>query len=158
MTNAHIGYSVYIDDAHPTTNDASGFEALTWVKVNGLIQGPQLGIEHSGIDIPDLTTGFTSAVKGMGVGTTTQMTFRKVASDTGQGTLRTQAESAAGVLSVKLVRGTGAANAPATGDYVEYGQGFAHSFVPNQPTETSYEGFTVSFRLNDTPVIATEPA
>lgn len=157
MTQNHIGYSVYISDAAPATNDDTGFEALTWTLVNGLVQGPQLGFEHDQIAIPDLTTGIEDSVKGMGRGTDTQMQFRTVASDTGQGTLRTQAEDDDGTLSVKLVRGTGTNNAPQSGDYVEYSQGYAHSFIPNQPTGTSYEGFTVSFRATDKPVIATEP-
>lgn len=158
MTQNHIGYSVYVSANLPATNNAAGFEALSWTLVNGLVQGPQLGFEHDQIAIPDLTSGIEDSVKGMGRGTDTQMQFRTVASDTGQGTLRTQAEDDDGALSVKLVRGTGTNNAPATGDYVEYAQGYAHSFMPNQPTGTSYEGFTVSFRGTQLPVVATEPA
>lgn len=158
MTQNHIGYSVYVATAVPTTNDSTGFEALTWVKVNGLVQGPQLGYEHDQIAIPDLTTGFEDSVKGMGRGTDTQMQFRTVASDTGQGNVRTQATDDDGTASVKLVRGTGTDNAPAEGDYVEYAQGYLHSFLPNQPTGSSYEGFTVSFRSTNKPVVATEPA
>lgn len=157
MTDNHIGKTIYIATAVPTTNDNAGFEALTWVKASGVITTPQLGVTHSMIDVPDLQSGFTSAVKGAGQGVDTTATFRNVDSDTGQATLKTAAESQAGVLSVKIVTGSGVDNAPVAGDPVEYAQGIAHSYQPNQGDNSSYEGFSVGFRQNDFTVVSTQP-
>lgn len=154
----HIGSSIYISTTLPATNDAAGFEALTWTEVNGLVQLPQLGFTHSMIDIPDLKTGKDSAVKGAGRGVDTQMMFREVASDTGQTSLKTQGDDEDGVLAIKIGEGSGTGAALTTGDPVQYAQGIVHSYLPNQGNSTSYEGFSVSFRQNEVTVVATEPA
>jgi hypothetical protein len=158
MTQNHIGKTLYVATAHPATNNASGFEALTWVQVKGPITLPQLGVTHSMTDIPDLATGFTSAVKGAAQGVDTTMTFRTVSGDTGQA----QAVDNDGALSVKIVTGSGADSgdgpAPVTGDAVEYAQGIAHSYQPNQADNSSYEGFQVGFRQNGFTVPGTQPA
>lgn len=157
MTDNHIGKTIYVAKAHPATNDTTGFEAITWVKANGLITLPQLGVSHSMTDIPDLQTGFTSAVKGAAQGVDTTMTFRNVDGDTGQADLKSQAEDKDGVLSIKIVKGSGTDNAPVAGDPVEYAQGIAHSYQPNQGDNSSYEGFQVGFRQNDFTVTGTQP-
>lgn len=158
FTDSHIGATIYISTTLPATNDASGFEALTWTQVNGLIQEPQLGKTDNIIDVPDLTTGFDSAVKGSGAGSDSAMQFRDVASDTGQAALIAAARSYPGSLAVKIGYGTGAANALTTGDDVVYAQGIAHSYMPNQGTSSSFKGFEVGFRLNAVSVSDAEPA
>ncbi|KGM50665.1 hypothetical protein [Pseudooceanicola atlanticus] len=158
MTNNSIGTSLYIATAAPATNDKAGYEALTWVQVNGLIQGFQFGISHAMIDIPDLLTGFTTAVKGAATGTDSQAQFRQVPSDTGQGTVLAQANDNDGIVSIKMGVGSGTGGALAEGDPVVYAQGVLHSYLPNQPTTTSFEGFSASFRTNDFAVIDVEPA
>jgi len=158
MTENNIGKTLYIATAVPANNDADGFEALSWVKVNGVQSLPQLGISHSMIDVPDLQSGFTSSLKGAATGVDTTMTFRTVDSDTGQANLEAQAVDQSGLLSVKLVKGSGAAQAPAAGDPVEYAQGIAHSFQPNQGDNSTFEGFQVGFKQNDFTVIGTEPS
>lgn len=157
MTDNFIGRTIYMADAAPATNDDTGFEALTWVKVNGVITLPQLGVTHSMIDVPDLQTGFTSAVKGAGQGVDTTATFRNVPSDTGQDNLKTAANSQDGIISFKIVDGSGTDNAPASGDPVEYATGIAHSYQPNQGDNSNYEGFSVGFRQNAPTVTGTEP-
>ncbi|PHR93489.1 MAG: hypothetical protein COA78_32830 [Blastopirellula sp.] len=157
-TDTHIGQFLYIATALPATNNTAGFDTLTWVLVGGLQTLPQLGVSHSITDIEDLTSGFTSGAKGAAKGVDTSMTFREVASDTGQDNLKTVAESQGGLLSVKIVTGSGTDNAPVTGDPVEYAQGIAHSYQPNQGSLSSNEGFTASFRQNDFTVKGTEPA
>lgn len=157
-TRNHIGKTIYVSAALPATNDATGFEALSWTKAAGVQQLPQLGITHAMTEVPDLESGFTKAVKGAGVGRDSEMTFRTVASDSGQGIIKTAAEGDEGVLSVKIVRGSGASNAPVTGDPVQYAQGIAHSYVENQGNDTNHEGFTAGFRQNEPTIDATEPA
>jgi len=158
MTQNFIGQTLYVAEAYPTTNTSAAFESLEWVKVNGLITLPQLGLTHSMIDVPDLQTGFTSAVKGAGQGVDTTATFRNVATDAGQEDVKNSADSQAGILSIKIVDGSGVAQAPVTGDPVLYAQGIAHSHQPNQGDNASYEGFTVGFRQNAPTIAATEPA
>lgn len=154
-----IGYRVYYSTTLPATNDASGFEALSWSATVGLVQAPQFGASHEGIDIPDLLTGFTRSVKGAATGNDTQMMFHTEDGTTGHDDLRTQAEGEAGDIALKLVKdGTGSGGAPATGDAVEYAQGYLHSFVRNQATTSAYEGFSVNFRQNDFTVEDTEPS
>jgi hypothetical protein len=157
-TKSYIGKSLYVSAGLPATNDAAGFQALTWTKVNGLQTLPQVGVSHAAIDVPDLETGFTIGLKGAGTGVDTQMSFRIVASDTGQGLLKTASDGVSGIMSVKIVRATTPGSAPVQGDPVEYAQGFVHSYAEVQGTDTAHEGFTVNFRQNAPSVKATEPA
>ena len=162
MTANHIGATLWVAQAAPATNDTTGFEALTWVQVKGIQTLPVLGVSHSGIDVPDLATGFTASVKGAAAGRDSTLSYRRIAADAGQIDVEEQAVDADGIGSVKLAYGSGAvgADGPAveTGDRVIYAQGYFHSFEPNQATDSSYEGATVSFRQNDFTVEGTEPA
>jgi hypothetical protein len=160
MTGSHIGKTIYGASALPATNDAAGFEALTWVKLNGWQTLPQLGVSHSNIDVPDGQTGFTKGIKGAGTGNDSTMTFRDVDDDTGQGNVRTAANAGgdSGVFSVKIVKGSGTANAPVAGDPVQYAQGYLHSYVEIQGDTTTHEGFSVNFKQNDYTIDADEPA
>ena len=160
MSQSQIGKTIYVATALPATNDEPGFDALTWVKVNGLVSVGSLGVSHSNIDVPDLQTGFTQGVKGAGAGNDVSIVFRRVASDTGQGNVKTlgNAGGPAAVGSIKIVRGSGAAQAPATNDPVQYAQGYFHSYAENEASDTSYEGFTVQFKQNAATVDATEDA
>lgn len=160
MTGSHIGKTIYVAEAHPATNDAGGFEALTWVKISGVQTLPQLGVNHNDIPVADLQSGFTSGIKGAGTGNDSTMTFRMVASDAGQTDIRDLANAGGtgGNCSIKIVKGSGASQAPATGDPVQYAQGYAHSYVEIQGDDSSHEGFSVNFRQNALTVDATEPA
>ena len=157
MSRNHLGKTLYVAVGAPTANTDAAFEALTWVKVEGLVTGPQFGYQHATIEIPSLTDGRNTAVKGMGSGMDSVMTFTKVAADAGQIALKGLADGATGVGSVKVVTGSGANNAPVAGDPVQYAQGYFHSYTENQATGDSYEGFSVSLRQNDPHVDAEEP-
>ena len=159
-TGSHIGKTIYVAEAIPATNNAAGFEALTWVKVDGVQTLPQLGVSHADIAIPDLQTGFTAGVKGAGTGNDSTMTFRKVDADAGQEDVRGLADAGGtgGNGSIKIVKGSGANQAPATGDPVQYAQGYLHSYIEIQGDDSTHEGFSVNFRQNDLTVDATEPA
>ena len=158
MTKAHIGKSIYVATAAPATHDAAGFEALSWVKANGVQQLPQLGVTHADIDVQDLESGRTNRLKGDATGQQSQMTFRTVSDDTGQGNIRTAAEGFPGTMSVKIIRGTGTGGAPDTGDDVQYATGYVKDFVENQGSVTTHEGFSVQFQQNGLTINATEPA
>lgn len=158
MTENHIGKTLYVADALPATNDAAGFEALTWVKVNGIQQPPQLGMSHSNIDVPDLESGVTGSIKGAMKGVSSEVQCRDVPDDDGQAKLRTQARDGGGILSVKIVKGSGAENAPQAGDPVEYAQGYVGSYQKIQPNVTTHQGFQVTFQQDKMEVEADEPA
>lgn len=158
MSTTNIGKTLYVAEALPATNTAGGFAALTWVKVNGVQSIGGIGISHSGIDVPDLQTGFTTQVKGAGAGTDSTMTFRNIAADAGQIDVKGLAENKAGLGSIKIVTGSGAAEAPVAGDPVRYAQGFFHGFIPNEDSTTSFDGWSVTFRNNAPAIDATEPA
>lgn len=149
---------LYVASALPAANTSTGFGALTWVKVNGIQVLPKFGMTHNVIDVDDLETGITTGEKGMASGVEATTTVREIAGDAGQTVLRTQALDSAGLTSFKIVRKpSGALNAPATGDKVEYAQGFLHTYEPNNNDGASNVGFTVSFRQNQSTVYATQP-
>lgn len=161
MSTNHIGWTVYFSATLPATNNAAGFEALVWTKVAGIQSIGSRGLAHETIPVPDLQTGFTPVVKGAASGVDTMMTFREVLAgavpEAGQAAIQARAENEAGTCSIKLVQGTGAAQAPVTGDRVAYAQGVVHSFRPREMTTNSHAGFSVTFRNNDLWVEATEP-
>lgn len=161
MTRNNLGKTLFVAQALPATNDDAGFEALTWVQVKGLQVLPQLGISHADIEVPDLATGFTKTLKGAASGVESTMAFRNVANDAGQEDVEEQAVDAQGLISVKIVTGSGADTgdgpAPAAGDPVQYAQGTCKNYQEIQGDTTSHEGFTVAFRQNDFTVNAVEP-
>jgi hypothetical protein len=159
-TRNNIGKSIYFSTTLPATNDAAGFEALTWVELEHPVTLPQMGVTNSNIDVPDLKTGFTSGVKGSGSGLDTQGSCRIEGSElaTGQAAFKTLCDSVGGVCAIKIGTGSGTANALAAGDPVEYAQGYVHSYQENQATNDSYEGFVYSFKQNALSVKDEEPA
>ena len=157
MTKTHIGKQVFAAAGIPATNDDTGFEALTWVRVNGFVGGFQLGFAANNVDIPDLAEGITLGAKGMRSGNDSTASFRNVASDTGQTNVKGYANDASSAHSVKIIS-AGVSVAAATGDAVQYAQGYFHSFLENEIEEGGYEGFSVNFKQNAAAVNGTEPA
>lgn len=158
-TGSHIGKQVFFSTALPATNTAAGFEALTWVPVEGFQGGAQFGFDNADIDVPDLKTGITQRIKGMGTGAASTLSFRRVASDTtGQGGLKALADGVGTVGSIKVVKGSGAGGAIVTGDPVQYAQGYYKSHMLIEASGTSHEGFTCVFQQNAPHVDATQPA
>lgn len=161
MTDTHIGKTIYIATEVPSGNSDSDFAALTWVLAKGVQVLPKLGTTHEEVDIDDLGTGFSQGKKGKGKGVTSTMTFRHVEGDSGQQTLIDKAEDQEGLISVMIVKGSGAMTAhgpaPQQGDPVEYAKGFVHSHEPMEGNSTTHEGFSVSFRQNDKTVRAAYP-
>lgn len=150
---------LYVAQALPATNDNTGFEALTWVKVNGIQVLPKFAIAHNDIEVEDLESGFTKGEKGAAAGVGSPITVREISADAGQIDLKEQAADSDGHLSCKIVRKpSGAGNTPASGDVVEYAQGYVGSFTPNDQNVSTHTGFAVTFRQNEPTVEATEPA
>jgi len=156
-TRTHIGKQVWIATSIPATNDDTGFEALSWTRVNGFTGGLQLGFEAENIDIPDIGSGITLGAKGMRTGAESEMSFRRIADDSGQTSLKAQADGVASAGSVKVIS-AGVDVAAEPGDRVQYAQGYFHSFMEMEISEDGYEGFTVSFKQNRPTVDDVEPA
>jgi len=156
----YIGDILYVAKALPAANTTTAFEALTWVKVAGIQMLPKFGLTHNVIDVDDLETGITTGEKGMASGVEATVTVREIVGDAGQQDLIDQALDSAGTASFKIVRkpsGAGTPPVPATGDKVEYAQGFIHSYQPNDNNGQSNTGFTVTFRQNMVTVYGTQP-
>lgn len=161
----NIGATLWVANALPATNDAAGFEALTWTQVSVLVEEPQFGRAAEMTDAPNLSTGFTGAIKGAGSGAESEIIVRydAAATQTGYDLLKTVAQSLNGSCSLKIGYGSGAFDeitgpALVSGDEVIYAQGVAGSYLRNKGTTTSYKGYTVSFRQNADEVEATQPA
>ena len=157
MTKTHIGKQVFAAAGIPATNDDTGFEAMTWVRVNGFVGGFQLGFAANNVDIPDIAEGITLGAKGMRSGNDSTASFRNVASDTGQTNVKGYADDATSAHSLKIISAAAGVDAE-TGDAVQYAQGYFHSFLENEIAEGGYEGFAVNFKQNAATVNGTEPA
>jgi hypothetical protein len=158
-TRNNIGKTIYFSATLPATNDAAGFEALTWLELEHPQTLPQFGVSHANIDVADLKSGLTKGVKGAASGVDSQGSCRIEASAlaTNQATFKALCESAGGNVAIKIGTGSGASAALASGDPVVYAQGYVHSYQENQATDSSHEGFTYSFKQNELEIIDTEP-
>ena len=153
MSSNHIGKRVWFSPALPATNDAAGFEALNWTEIGIYQGGARFGFEHEDIDVPNLTTGLTPKLKGMGAGQASTLSFADAASFTSaRGDLKALADGTGTVGSIRIARNT------TSGTPVAYCQGYYKSFVEMEESGTSHEGFTVTFQQNAPHVIATIPA
>lgn len=156
----NLGKSIFFSATLPATHTAAGFVALTWLELENPQTLPQFGISHGNIDVPALKTGFTSGVKGAASGVDTQGSCSISSSTltTNQLAFKAICESNSGLIALKIGTGTGAGGALVSANVVEYAQGYVHSYQENQPTETTFEGFTYSFKQNVGPSIkATQP-
>ena len=153
----YIGATLYVSAALPATNDAAGFEALTWTEVGGVTQLPSFGFTYSLITADQLKSGITDKVKGMGVGKASTMACELVDADAGQAIIRTLSRGTAGNGSVKIGFGTGVDNALVTGDEVEYAQGIVHGYEAVDATGSASRGFTTTFDQTFVEVNDAEP-
>ncbi len=153
----YIGSTLYASAALPATNNAAGFEALTWTKVEKNTTLPTFGFTHTLITADPLESGVTEKVKGMGVGQASDVACELVDADAGQAILRTSARDNEGNMSFKIGFGSGADNALVTGDEVIYAQGINHSYRDVEGNGTTSRGFTSTFDQTLVEVNATEP-
>ena len=148
MSTSDIGTAVAIATGAPATQDKAGFEALTWVVINGIQEAPTFGTTHADIDVVDLGTGFTTGLKGAETGVADSLMFREVVSDAGQAAVLAAAR-ARGEYSLRTID-------PTTTVYT-YASGIVKDYVPNKTKTNSFAGASVTFRPNAVPVITTEP-
>jgi hypothetical protein len=159
-TNNQLRKVLYIAVGLPDTNDAAGFEEMTWLKVPGFTGGLQFGYTNADVTIPDIETGQNTVIKGAGTGASSTLNFRKVGTDAGVTALRGLAATASqGFASVKVVeRPSGSGGEPDEGDLVQYAQGVFKDLTENPIEDSGYEGFSVVFQQNAEHVEDEEPA
>lgn len=148
MSTSDITTTLWIADGLPATFDKAGYEALTWTQVKGIVSIGTVGTTTSPIDVPDLETGFTKAVKGGRAGTVTAVAMREIKTDAGQAAAKAAAIEAQSVeYSFKILE-------PSSGGDVEYVSGIAYDWQRNERSTTSYAGFTFNIRGNYNSVVA----
>lgn len=152
----HIGASLYVATSLPATNDTAGFEALSWVKLDGPVQYPQFGTTHADVQVPNAETGFDKMGKGAASGQATSFACQISDGENGHSEVKALADGRPGEGSLKIAYGD--AGTVEAGDDVEYAAGVFKDFVRNQGDSTTHRGFTSGFTQNDFTVEGTEPA
>ncbi|AZV00276.1 hypothetical protein [Paracoccus kondratievae] len=139
MTETSIKKTLYISATPPATKNLAGYQALTWIKVTGVVTIGQIGFSHATIEAPDLESGITQTLKGARSGTAGQVAYRRIASDAGQAAVAAANETESEV-AIQIVDPDGATS--------DYWTGIVHSHMDNEASVTSYEGSTFTFVPN----------
>jgi hypothetical protein len=157
VRKAHIGRVLQIALARPATNDNAGFGALTWQTIHDWETLPQFGLAHSDIEVPNGATGFTQSLKGAQTGTATTFSWSTGTTSTGQTNAITAALAAGpgSIVSLRIVETPVLGGTPAATNPMEAATGYLGSLVPNQGSNSSYEGYSVTFRQDAPTVIGT---
>lgn len=144
MSTSLVTSTFWISNSLPATENEAGYEALTWTQVKGIGMAGAPKFAHSLIDVPDLESGITRAVKGMKAGEDTDLNFRFIASDAGQALVDTCDQSTTDC-SVKWVH-------PTAANKTTYAQGVIHSLSMNEFDGENYAGSVFKFRPNTRPM------
>lgn len=147
MSEIHIESTVAIATGTPATFDKAGYEALTWVFVNGMVEAPSFGTTHADIAIPSLATGRTAIRKGASTGQNSSLAFSEVSADPGQAAVLAASLAATGEYSLRLIDADVAV--------AEYCSGIIKDYLPNKPTTSSYTGASANFVPNYDPLVTT---
>lgn len=138
---------LYIATGLPATYDETGYEALTWVQVKGVVDLGAKGGAHATIDVPDLEAARIKKKKGAVTGASVSVTMREIASDAGQTALKAACVSMAATddeYSFYTVDVSG---------NKEFWSGSAHSWQRKAVSLTSFAGFTCVIEM-DTDTVA----
>jgi len=149
MSDIHIASVVQIATGVPATFDKAGYEALTWVTIEGMVEAPSFGSTHADINIPSLATGRTKIFKGADTGVSSSLAWSYVAADAGQAAILAAAQAATGEYSLSVTDPDDV--------NVEYCSGIVKDYLPNKPTTTSFAGASVNFVPNYNSVVTTTP-
>jgi len=139
MSINDIGTTLAIATGLPATFDETGYEALTWVVIGGLVSIGEVGDDHETISIPDLTAGRIRTIKGAATGTTIQVSLFEVPSDAGQAAAELAAKGPGGEYSFRVSDVAGAD---------QYFSGVAMSWKRTERSTGSYAGYTFSVTTN----------
>lgn len=155
---SHIGRVLQIALGRPATIDNAGFGALTWLTIGNWETLPQFGLVHSEIEVPNGASGITQSLKGAQTGVATTFAWSSGATnDAGQAAViaAAQAAGAASIVSLRIVQTPVAGGTPVSPDPMDAATGYLGSLVPNQGSNSSYEGFSVTFRQDAPTVMGT---
>lgn len=157
MSLDNTGAQYFYAEAQPATHDTTGFEALTWVRVNGYTGGHQFGREGSFGEVMDVSTGEMIGYKSSKSGVESEAAFYNVDGDTGQAALRAFSETCQGAGSIKIGYGACDGETLSTGDVVKYATAVFAEGPDNEVGEEN-QGFKVKTRQVGKTVTGTEPA
>lgn len=143
MAENDIGTLVAIAPGAPATNNQAGFEALSFTNIAGMVSVGELGDDQELITVPDLTIGRNISIKGAKTGTNIPINYRNVAGDAGQALVKSESDELRGESSLRVTDADGNVT------YI-YGPVTGHKRL--ERSITSYEGFTASIAVNNTPV------
>jgi len=149
MSTSDITTKLYIATGIPATFDKTGYEAMTWAQVKGVVSIGAIGVTDNIIDVPDLETGFTKGVKGARAGDVIPVAMREIKTDAGQDAMKAACEAFV-EYSFKIVEPT------ASGE-VEYITGLPHDWKRNERSTTAYAGYTAAIKANYPSVVTTAP-
>ncbi len=139
MSTNDIGTTIAIATGAPATIDQAGFEALTFVAVNGLVSVGEVGDDQETITIPDVTAGRNRTIKGVKTGTTIAIALREVPADAGQAAAKTASDALGGEHSLRITE---------PGGTIQYIAGPVTGWKRNERSTTSYAGFTYNITTN----------
>jgi hypothetical protein len=142
MSNPLIGTLIAVSAATPATVDSAGFGALSWTTVNGVITWGSHGDQSNDIPIPQLAGRILHRNGGVDGGEI-PFTTMHVASDAGQGILRSNANGSTTV-SVRRTEPDG---------QIVYYHGVIANFRANEATNQTYKGNSGVVRVNSAVVI-----
>lgn len=139
MTQVSIGKRLYISATAPATNTLAGYQALTWIKVGGIVSVGQIGFSHATIEAPDLESGITETLKGAQSGTGGQAAYKYIEGDAGQAAI-VAANATRDNVAIQVV--------DPDGETSSYWTGIVHSLIDTEASVTTYEGSTFTFVPN----------
>jgi len=145
--NTDLMKTLFIATGLPATYDETGYEALTWAQVKGVVDIGEIGGGHATIEVPDLETGRNLSKKGAVTGSSVPVTMREIAADAGQVALKAACQSMAAVDDEYSFYTVDVAGVK------EFWAGTPHSWKRRASSMTSYAGFTCTIEM-DTETVA----
>ena len=142
MSYTNIGTTISVSASQPATENSTGYAALTYTEVTGVASIPEIGPASSIVSQADLKDGIVRKAHGEidNGGGTLQM--REVASDAGQGMLKT-AQSGQTTISCKVAR---------AGGTIEYFQAIVASYRKSEAGTGNFAGISVDLQITS-PII-----
>lgn len=143
MSISYIGSKLYVDDALPATFDSTGYGALTWTEVVGIVDIGEVGDQQNDITI-DTLVGRVEHVNGSSDLGEIAVSYNYITDDAGQLLIRAGAGSNT-AHSFKIV--------DADGD-IAYFHGVIANLRDRARTSSEYKGETFVIRGNSAVVRA----
>ena len=138
MTTTSIGSTLHLVAAAPATEDAAGYEALTFVEVGEVISIGAIGDTSEDVTVTKLKDGRTEHFNGAKDGGSVPVACVREEGDAGQAIVEAEGNSNT-TISFKVVDPNGDAR---------YSYGRLANIQTPERTASSYEGLTFEMRRN----------